>query len=79
MFKPQAVSVFITVLTGKKVIIKLRRPMNNAWSKSYSSSTITSHYSRNRHLCCAHTKVFSGFTSYVCVHPFSVFSQVELC
>lgn len=53
--------------------------MNNAWSESYSRSTTTLHYSRNRHLCCVHTHVFAGFTSCVCISYFSVFFQVELC
>lgn len=31
--------------------MKLRRPMNNVLSESYSCATITLHYIRNRHLC----------------------------
>lgn len=46
--------------------MKLRRPMNNALSESYSRSTITLYYSQRRHLCCVSTDLY-------------VFSQVELC
>jgi len=43
---PQALSVFILALT-EKVIMKLRKPMNNTSSESYSSPTTILHYIRN--------------------------------
>lgn len=49
--------------------MRLRRPMNNALSESYASSTITLPYSRDKHLWRVNTHfwVFALFTMCVCV------------